>query len=93
MALTDAVTASIGTLLLILFGGASNTITTNITIPICSPDEAAKLVTKYRKQGAVKLAHPVYSFILDDNEELSRYGQDFFLSIWQTTLLTVGYFS
>ncbi|RZC64689.1 hypothetical protein C5167_008384 [Papaver somniferum] len=52
MALTDAVTTSIGTLLLKLFGGASNTIKTDITIPIGSLDEAAKLASKYRKQGS-----------------------------------------
>ncbi|KAI3842271.1 hypothetical protein MKW98_026061 [Papaver atlanticum] len=85
MALTDAVTTSIGTLLLKSFGGPSN------TIPIRSLDEAAKLASKYRKQGfntlklkveknlnadievvkAIKLAHPEYSFVLDANEELA----------------------
>ncbi|OVA04948.1 Mandelate racemase/muconate lactonizing enzyme [Macleaya cordata] len=51
MALIDAVANSIGTPLWRLFGGVSNTITTDITIPIVSPNEAAKLASKYRKQG------------------------------------------
>ncbi|GMP76824.1 hypothetical protein CsSME_00033337 [Camellia sinensis var. sinensis] len=34
-----------------LFGGVSNTVTTDITIPIVSPAEAAELASKYRKQG------------------------------------------
>ncbi|XP_052179310.1 L-Ala-D/L-amino acid epimerase isoform X2 [Diospyros lotus] len=51
MALIDAVANSIGIPLWRLFGGASNTITTDITIPIVSPPEAAELASKYRKQG------------------------------------------
>ncbi|KAF3438593.1 hypothetical protein FNV43_RR21356 [Rhamnella rubrinervis] len=51
MALIDAVSKSIGVPLWRLFGGASNTITTDITIPIVSPDEAAVLASKYCKQG------------------------------------------
>ncbi|XP_021292558.1 L-Ala-D/L-amino acid epimerase isoform X3 [Herrania umbratica] len=51
MALVDAVAKSIGIPLWRLFGGASNTITTDITIPIVSPAEAHVLATKYRKQG------------------------------------------
>ncbi|KAL5544801.1 hypothetical protein UlMin_008585 [Ulmus minor] len=51
MALIDAVASSIGTPLWRLFGGVSNTITTDITIPIVSPAEAAELALKYRKQG------------------------------------------
>ncbi|XP_030537052.1 L-Ala-D/L-amino acid epimerase isoform X1 [Rhodamnia argentea] len=51
MALIDAVANSIGTPLWKLFGGASNTLTTDITIPIVSPAEAADLALKYRKQG------------------------------------------
>ncbi|CAL0324848.1 unnamed protein product [Lupinus luteus] len=34
-----------------LFGGASNTITTDITIPIVSPTEASKLASKYYNEG------------------------------------------
>ncbi|XP_022766083.1 L-Ala-D/L-amino acid epimerase isoform X2 [Durio zibethinus] len=51
MALIDAVAKSIGIPLWRLFGGASNMITTDITIPIVSPAEAAVLASKYHKQG------------------------------------------
>uniref|UniRef100_A0A5B6YM84 Dipeptide epimerase n=2 Tax=Davidia involucrata TaxID=16924 RepID=A0A5B6YM84_DAVIN len=51
MALIDAVANSIGTPLWRLFGGVSNTITTDITIPIVTPAEAAELASKYHKQG------------------------------------------
>uniref|UniRef100_A0A6N2KGH6 Uncharacterized protein n=1 Tax=Salix viminalis TaxID=40686 RepID=A0A6N2KGH6_SALVM len=43
MALIDAVAKSISVPLWILFGGASDCITTDITIPIVSPAEAAEL--------------------------------------------------
>ncbi|XP_047315326.1 L-Ala-D/L-amino acid epimerase isoform X2 [Impatiens glandulifera] len=51
MALIDAAAKSIGTPLCRLFGGVTNTITTDITIPIVSPAEAAELASKYCKQG------------------------------------------
>eukprot|EP00257_Ricinus_communis_P026744 XP_025014158.1 L-Ala-D/L-amino acid epimerase isoform X1 [Ricinus communis] len=51
MALIDAVANSIGIPLWRLFGGVSDSITTDITIPIVSPTEAAELASKYRKQG------------------------------------------
>lgn len=51
MALLDAVAKSIGMPLWRLFGGVSNTVTTDITIPIVSADEASKLALYYRKQG------------------------------------------
>ncbi|GJZ99554.1 L-Ala-D/L-amino acid epimerase [Tanacetum coccineum] len=51
MAVIDAVATSIGTPLWRFFGGASNTITTDITIPIVSPAEASKLASKYYKEG------------------------------------------
>ncbi|CAL5445225.1 unnamed protein product [Camellia sinensis] len=51
MALIDAVANSIGIPLWRLFGGVSNTVTTDITIPIVSPAEAAELASKYQKQG------------------------------------------
>ncbi|KAA8542737.1 hypothetical protein F0562_023889 [Nyssa sinensis] len=51
MALIDAVANSIGIPLSRLFGGVSNTITTDITIPIVTPAEAAELASKYHKQG------------------------------------------
>lgn len=51
MALIDAVANSIHVPLWRLFGGSSNSITTDITIPIVSPIEAAELAAKYREQG------------------------------------------
>ncbi|XP_011072912.1 L-Ala-D/L-amino acid epimerase isoform X1 [Sesamum indicum] len=51
MALIDAVAHSIGVPLWRLFGGFSNAITTDITIPIVSPTEAAELASKYCVQG------------------------------------------
>ncbi|CAI9113519.1 OLC1v1014131C2 [Oldenlandia corymbosa var. corymbosa] len=51
MALIDAAASSVGIPLWRLFGGASNTITTDITIPIVSAAEAAELASMYRKQG------------------------------------------
>ncbi|XP_019460095.1 PREDICTED: L-Ala-D/L-amino acid epimerase isoform X2 [Lupinus angustifolius] len=51
MAIIDAVANSIRVPLWRLFGGASNTITTDITIPIVSPSEAAELASKYYKEG------------------------------------------
>ncbi|EOA30704.1 hypothetical protein CARUB_v10013841mg [Capsella rubella] len=51
MAMIDAAAKSVGVPLWKLFGGASSTITTDITIPIVSPAEASILALKYRKQG------------------------------------------
>ncbi|KAL2897268.1 L-Ala-D/L-amino acid epimerase [Bienertia sinuspersici] len=51
MALLDAAAKSIGIPLWRLFGGVSNTLTTDITIPIGSADEASKLALQYREQG------------------------------------------
>ncbi|KAI4324668.1 hypothetical protein MLD38_030135 [Melastoma candidum] len=50
MALIDAAANSIRAPLYELFGGVLNAITTDITIPIVSPAEAAELASKYRKQ-------------------------------------------
>ncbi|KAG7577709.1 Enolase C-terminal domain-like [Arabidopsis thaliana x Arabidopsis arenosa] len=51
MAMIDAAAKSVGMPLWKLFGGASSTITTDITIPIVSPEEASVLASKYRKRG------------------------------------------
>ncbi|KAL4180991.1 hypothetical protein AMTRI_Chr12g235120 [Amborella trichopoda] len=51
MALIDAVANSIRVPLWRLFGGVSKSITTDITIPILPPLEAAKLAEKYFHQG------------------------------------------
>ncbi|CAN7047973.1 unnamed protein product [Brassica oleracea var. botrytis] len=51
MAMIDAAAKSVGVPLWKLFGGASNSITTDITIPIVSPAEASNLAAKYREEG------------------------------------------
>ncbi|CAN7000678.1 unnamed protein product [Brassica rapa subsp. trilocularis] len=51
MAMIDAAAKSVGVPLWKLFGGASNSITTDITIPIVSPAEASYLAAKYREEG------------------------------------------
>ncbi|KAK1370175.1 Dipeptide epimerase [Heracleum sosnowskyi] len=51
MALIDSVAYSIGVPLWGVFGGVSSTITTDMTIPIVSSLEAARLASKYRKKG------------------------------------------
>lgn len=51
MALVDAAANSLQIPLWELFGGASTSIVTDITIPIVTPDEAAKLAAKYKERG------------------------------------------
>ncbi|XP_058759956.1 L-Ala-D/L-amino acid epimerase-like [Vicia villosa] len=51
MVVIDAVASSLRVPLWRFIGGASNTITTDITIPIVSSAEAAELASKYYKQG------------------------------------------
>ncbi|CAA6661307.1 unnamed protein product [Spirodela intermedia] len=78
MALIDAIANSISVPLWRLFGGVSNSIRTDITIPMVSPNEAAELASSYRGQGfstiklkvlrAVQASHPHCSLILDANE-------------------------
>ncbi|KAH9604765.1 hypothetical protein KSS87_022674 [Heliosperma pusillum] len=51
MALIDAAAKSIGVPLWRLFGGVSNTITTDVTIPICPVDVASRLALQYKNQG------------------------------------------
>jgi len=46
MALIDAIPNSIRIPVWKLFGGASDTVTTDITIPIVAPNEAAQLAAK-----------------------------------------------
>ncbi|CAK7349687.1 unnamed protein product [Dovyalis caffra] len=70
MALIDAVAKSIGVPLWSLFGGASDSITTDITIPIVSPAEAAELASKYRKQGFKTLKLKVGKNLREDIEVL-----------------------
>jgi L-alanine-DL-glutamate epimerase-like enolase superfamily enzyme len=51
MAVIDAFTRSLGVPLYHFFGGAERQLTTDITIPICDPDEARSLAAQYRKRG------------------------------------------
>lgn len=51
MAIFDAVSQSIGLPLWRFFGGCASTIVTDITIPICTPKEAASLASKYAERG------------------------------------------
>lgn len=51
MAIVDALSRSIGLPLWQFFGGASNSVITDITIPICTPPEAASLASKYVERG------------------------------------------
>jgi L-alanine-DL-glutamate epimerase-like enolase superfamily enzyme len=51
MAILDAVAQHWGVPLYQFFGGASNEVTTDITIPICPPEEAATLAARYRSEG------------------------------------------
>ncbi|XP_047954124.1 L-Ala-D/L-amino acid epimerase-like [Salvia hispanica] len=70
MALIDAVANSIGVPLWRLFGGFTNMITTDITIPIVSPAEAAELASKYRVQGFKTLKLKVGKNLTADIEVL-----------------------
>ncbi|KAJ0105018.1 hypothetical protein Patl1_19171 [Pistacia atlantica] len=70
MALIDAVANSISMPLWRLFGGATNNITTDITIPIVSPSEAAELASKYIKQGFTTLKLKVGKNLKADIEVL-----------------------
>ncbi|VAH71859.1 unnamed protein product [Triticum turgidum subsp. durum] len=70
MAVIDAVANSIRIPLWRLFGGASNSVTTDITIPIVTPNEAAQLAAKYRGQGFQTLKLKVGKNLNSDIEVL-----------------------
>ncbi|WOL18490.1 L-Ala-D/L-amino acid epimerase isoform X2 [Canna indica] len=70
MALIDAAASSIRIPLWRLFGGASNSITTDITVPIVSPTEAAELAAKYCRQGFSTLKLKVGKDLNSDIEVL-----------------------
>ncbi|KAM0853663.1 hypothetical protein ACQ4PT_050929 [Festuca glaucescens] len=70
MAVIDAVANSIRIPLWRLFGGASNSVTTDITIPIVTPNEAAQLAAKYRGQGFQTLKLKVGKNLNSDMEVL-----------------------
>ncbi|KAF6147202.1 hypothetical protein GIB67_039332 [Kingdonia uniflora] len=70
MAVIDAIAKGIGVPLWRLFGGVSNTITTDIMIPIVSPAEAANLALKYFKEGFSTLKLKVGNNLDSDIEVL-----------------------
>ncbi|XP_052133762.1 L-Ala-D/L-amino acid epimerase [Oryza glaberrima] len=70
MALIDAIANSIRIPLWRLFGGASDSVTTDITIPIVTPNEAAQLAAKYRGQGFQTLKLKVGKNLNSDIEVL-----------------------
>lgn len=51
MAIVDALCRSFGAPLYHFFGGVDDNVTTDITIPICAPDEAEALARGYAAQG------------------------------------------
>ena len=55
MALFDALARSWGIPLFKFFGGASDRVETDITIPICEPEEAGRLAAEYRTLGFTTL--------------------------------------
>ncbi|OAP05345.1 CYP77A5P [Arabidopsis thaliana] len=70
MAMIDAAAKSVGVPLWKLFGGASSTITTDITIPIVAPQEASILALQYRKRGFETLKLKVGKNLKTDIEVL-----------------------
>ncbi|EMS63193.1 L-Ala-D/L-Glu epimerase [Triticum urartu] len=70
MAVIDAVANTIRIPLWRLFGGASNTVTTAMTIPIVAPNEAAQLAAKYQGQGFQTLKLKVGKNLNSDIEVL-----------------------
>ncbi|KAG0484784.1 hypothetical protein HPP92_008863 [Vanilla planifolia] len=75
MALIDAVANSIHIPLWTLFGGASRSLITDITIPIVAPKEAAELAAKYKKRGFNILKLKVGKNLSSDIEVLSAIRQ------------------
>jgi L-alanine-DL-glutamate epimerase-like enolase superfamily enzyme len=69
MALIDGLCRSLGIPLYAWFGGASRQLTTDITIPICGPEEAAALAEHYRQLGFERIKTKVG---LDADEGLCR---------------------
>lgn len=69
MALIDALCRSIRMPLYAWFGGVSRQLITDITIPICPPDEAAVLAEQYRLQGFEQIKTKVG---LDPDDDLQR---------------------
>ncbi len=55
MAVLDALARALGVPLSIVFGGARTSVVTDITIPICEPEEAQALAAEYRERGFATL--------------------------------------
>jgi L-alanine-DL-glutamate epimerase-like enolase superfamily enzyme len=70
-AILDAVTRDWGVPLHQFFGGASDQLTTDITIPICPPDEARALAATYRDQGFEAIKTKVGLDLRDDVARLA----------------------
>ena len=69
MALFDALARRWEIPLLTFFGGAAARVVTDITIPICAPEEARHLAAKYRGQGFVTLKTKIGA---DEEEDIER---------------------
>ena len=66
MALFDALARSWGVPLFKFFGGASDQVETDITIPICGPIDARRLAARYRQLGFATLKTKVGTNLTDD---------------------------
>jgi L-alanine-DL-glutamate epimerase-like enolase superfamily enzyme len=51
MAVLDALARALGVPLSVIFGGSRTSVVTDITIPICAPEEAQTLAAEYRERG------------------------------------------
>jgi L-alanine-DL-glutamate epimerase-like enolase superfamily enzyme len=51
MAVLDALARALGVPLSVVFGGVSDHVVTDITIPICEPEQAQTLAAEYRERG------------------------------------------
>eukprot|EP00271_Cylindrocystis_brebissonii_P020542 TRINITY_DN6848_c0_g1_i5.p1 TRINITY_DN6848_c0_g1~~TRINITY_DN6848_c0_g1_i5.p1 ORF type:complete len:317 (+),score=68.94 TRINITY_DN6848_c0_g1_i5:266-1216(+) len=67
MALVDAVARRMQLPLWKFFGGASNVLVTDITIPICTPLEAERLAAFYKQQGFAAVKTKVGGTALEDD--------------------------
>jgi L-alanine-DL-glutamate epimerase-like enolase superfamily enzyme len=71
MAILDAMTRHWGVPLYQFFGGASDRVTTDITIPICPAEEAGALAARYRSEGFATIKTKVGLDLDDDVARLS----------------------
>lgn len=70
MAIFDALAHSVGMPLWWLFGGHSNTVVTDITIPICSANEAGMLASEYEARGFQTIKTKVGGRALQDDIDM-----------------------